>query len=84
MPSEPGSSGKQTVVFACANSVGCHGAAEFFSSPDHMSELRRKFQQEGIDGFPRSYQVVVRSRAESQWLLSVSYLAHRILDPALN
>jgi hypothetical protein len=84
LPSEPAGSRKRTVVFACANSAGCHGAAEFFSSPDHMSELRRKFQQEGVDGFPRSYQVVVRARAESQWLLSVSYVAHRILDSVVH
>lgn len=71
---------KMTVIFACANSVGCQGAAEFFSSPQSMRELRARFAKEGIDGFPRAYQVVVQCRSDNVALLSFTYEAHRVLD----
>jgi len=71
---------KKMVIFACANSVGCQGAAEFFSSPQSMRELRARFAKEGINGFPRAYQVVVQCRSDNVALLSFTYEAHRVLD----
>jgi hypothetical protein len=81
LPSDdtPGAN-KKTVIFACANSVGCQGAAEFFSSPQSMRELRARFAQEGINGFPRAYQVVLQCRSDNVALLSFTYEGHRVLD----
>jgi hypothetical protein len=71
---------KKTVIFAYTNSAGCLEAAEFFSSPQSMRELRARFAKEGIDGFPRAYQVVLRCQSDNIALLSFSYEAHRVLD----
>jgi hypothetical protein len=44
LPSDDASGeNKMTVICACANSVGCLGAAEFFSSPQSMREMRARF-----------------------------------------
>jgi hypothetical protein len=81
LPSDDAPGGnKKTVIFACANSAGCLGAAEFFSSPQSMRELRARFAKEGINGFPRAYQVVLRCQSDNIALLSFSYAAHRVLD----
>ena len=81
LPSDdPPGGNKQTVIFACANSAGCQGAAEFFSSPNSMRELRARFAKEGINGFPRAYQVVLRCQSDNVALLSSIYEAHRVLD----
>jgi len=81
MPSDdtPGSN-KRTVLLSCAMSAGCQAAAEFFSSPDSLRELRGRFRQEGIHGFPRAYQVVVKGRTDNVLLISFRYEAHRVLD----
>jgi len=81
LPSDdPPGGNKKTVIFACANSAGCQGAAEFFSSPNSMRELRARFAKEGIHGFPRAYQVVLRCQSDNVALLSFIYEAHRVLD----
>jgi hypothetical protein len=81
LPSDdPPGGNKKTVIFACANSAGCQGAAEFFSSPSSMRELRARFAKEGINGFPRGYQVVISCQSDNVALLSFSYEAHRVLD----
>jgi hypothetical protein len=81
MPSDGAPGGaKRTVVLAGANSAGCQGAAEFFSSARNLKDLRERFAKEGIDGFPKAYQVVVKSRTDGMTLLSASYAAHAVLD----
>jgi hypothetical protein len=45
-----------------------------------MRELRARFAKEGINGFPRAYQVVVQCRSDNVALLSFTYEAHRVLD----
>src|ERR1035437_4484379 len=60
---------KKTVIIAYTNSAGCLEAAEFFSSPQSMRELRARFAKEGIDGFPRAYQVVLQCQSDNIALL---------------
>jgi len=64
--------------------VRCRPAARqtpnSFSSPDSLRELRGRFRQEGIHGFPRAYQVVVKGRTDNVLLISFRYEAHRVLD----
>jgi hypothetical protein len=71
---------KRTVLLSCSMSAGCQAAAEFFSSPDTLKDLRDRFRKEGINGFPRAYQVVIKGRTDNVLLLSFRYEAHRVLD----
>jgi len=61
---------RRTVVFSGLGSVGTHGAADFFSSAEHVGQLRQLFAREGISGFPKSYQVLVRCKLSDGLLLS--------------
>lgn len=70
---------KETVVFSGIGSVGAQAAAEFFSSPSQMTGLRERFRTEGVAGFPRAYQVVVKCRASEGLLVSYEYSAHVII-----
>ena len=67
------------MVFSGITSVGTHGAAEYFSSPQSLHALRSIFAQEGIHGFPAAYQVVVKCRFENMLLVSAEYSAHRVI-----
>lgn len=83
IPSEGSAGGRQrAVVISGLTSAGAHGAMEYFASPYHLSELRRKFVAEGASGFPPAYQVVVRCVSSSDRLVSYHYAAHRALDAA--
>jgi len=64
------------VVFSGITSTGTQGAAEFFSSPRSMRELRSKL---GNGLFPPSYQVVVRCTFSNKLLLAYEYHSHRVL-----
>jgi len=71
---------KRTVLLSCSMSAGCQAAAEFFSSPNTLRDLRERFRKEGINGFPRAYQVVVMGRTDGVLLLSFRYDTHQVLD----
>ncbi len=68
------------VIFSGITSAGTHGAAEFFSSPRALQNLRGIFAREGINGFPAAYQVVVKCTFSSILLLSYDYHSHRTLQ----
>ena len=54
---------------------------EFFASEEHLIELKRQLQKEGLVSFPKAYQVVVRCTAENGLPLTCGYAAHYILRP---
>lgn len=80
LPSEgqPGSN-RRTIIFSGLGSVGTHGAAEFFSSQEHLAELRQRFRGDGVNGFPRAYQVVVRCNWSDGLLLSTECVRTAVL-----
>lgn len=82
LPSQGGSPAgpRRTVIISGITSVGSHGAMEYFTSPDALRDLKRRFQKQGLAAFPRAYQVVVRCRANDTLLQSNEYAAHRVLD----
>jgi len=55
------------------------GAAEFFSSPRALRNLRGILAKEGIRGFPAAYQVVVKCTFSNMLLLAYEYDSHKIL-----
>lgn len=77
----PGVEGGQgrIVIFSADPSAGAAAAAEYFSSPTHMRDLKQRFAKEGYAHFPPSYQVVVRCRLDSNLPTSVRYEAHAVL-----
>ena len=80
LPAEGESAGPHhMMIFSGITSVGTHGAADFFSRADALNVLREKLAADGISGFPRAYQVVVRCRSNDTLLLSAEYVTHRVI-----
>lgn len=67
------------IVFSGMTSVGAHGAADFFSKPEGLRVLMQRFKAEGITGFPRAYQVVVRCTSNDTLLLGTEFTADRVI-----
>ena len=82
LPSES-SSQHRTIIFSGVNSAGTQAAAEFFTSPDHLLELKKHLQKDGHHTFPPAYQVVVRAETDDSILLNFHYETYRII-PALS
>jgi hypothetical protein len=74
------SGGNRTVLFSGLASAGTQAAAEYFSSPDRLRQLAVKFKAEGLDGFPGSYQVLLRARAIAILPVHTEYVSHCIID----
>jgi len=80
LPSESSTDhGRRTVIFSGINSAGAQAAAEFFSSPENLIELRKHLSREGHNNFPPSYQVVVSAETDDNILLNFKYETHRLL-----
>ncbi|MGH9839511.1 MAG: hypothetical protein ACREEM_12085 [Blastocatellia bacterium] len=80
LPSESSTEGQhRTVIFSGINSAGAQAAAEFFSSPENLNELRKQLSKEGHSNFPPAYQVVVSAETDDSLLLSFKYETHRLL-----
>jgi hypothetical protein len=81
LPNDTASDGDHSiVVLAGLTSAGTHGAATFFTSGSDLKDLAERFRKEGLNRWPRSYQVVVRCRtSEDSQLLSYTYETDAIL-----
>jgi hypothetical protein len=69
----------RTLIFSGVNSAGAQAAAEFFSSPEQLLELKEELRKAGSDTFPPAYQVVVRAETDDSILLSFRYVTYRII-----
>ncbi len=80
MPSESSTEHQhRTVVFSGINSAGAQAAAEYFSAPENLIELRKHLSKEGHNRFPTAYQVVVSGETDENILLNFKYVTHRLL-----
>jgi hypothetical protein len=70
---------RRTVIFSGVNSAGAQAAAEFFTSPENLTELRKRMNGEGHNHFPPAYQVVVGAETDDNILLNFKYETHRLL-----
>ena len=70
---------RRTVIFSGVNSAGAQAAAEFFTSPENLTELRKRLNGEGHNHFPTAYQVVVGAETDDNILLNFKYETHRLL-----
>jgi hypothetical protein len=73
----------RTLIFSGVNSAGTQAAAEFFSSPENLHELRRHLKREGHDNFPAAYQVAVSAETDDNILLNFKYETHRVISATL-
>jgi len=71
---------RRTVIFSGLTSAATQAAAEFFTSPASLEDLRARFRKEGHSQVPRAYQVVVRSSASSTLPLTFQYETHKVLN----
>jgi hypothetical protein len=70
------------LIFSGVNSAGTQAAAEFFSSPEQLLELKTELKKAGYDSFPAAYQVVVRADTDDSILRNFHYEAFRIIPPS--
>ena len=75
LPNDRSAEGDRTiVVFSGLTSAGTHAAAAFLTSNINLRDLAERFRREGVPGWPRAFQVIVRCRASDDvQLLSYSY-----------
>ncbi len=71
---------RRTLIFSGVNSAGAQAAAEFFSSPENLIELRKRLNGEGHRQFPPAYQVVVSAETDDNILLNFKYETHRLIS----
>ncbi len=77
LPSEGAAAGlKRTIVFSGISSAGTQAAIEFFTSPQHLNDLKARFQKTGRRGFPGAYQVVVETDVAETIPLKAHYKMH--------
>ena len=67
---------RRTLVLSGSGSAAVQSAVEFFCSPAAMSQMKQRFLNAGLKGFPATYQVVVRCRTSGVRLISYEYAAH--------
>jgi len=81
LPNHHSTDGDRTiVVFSGLTSAGTHGAAAFFTSGLDLTALADRFRRDGLKGWPRAFQVVVRCRSsDDAQLLSYAYETHDVL-----
>ena len=72
------------VIFSGVNSAGAQAASEFFSSLEHLLELKQELKKAGYDTFPPAYQVVVRAETDDSILLNFRYETYRIISSSVN
>lgn len=81
LPSESSPGNKyRTVIFSGVNSAGTQAAAEYFSSPENLLDLKRRLKLEGYNHFPDAYQIVVKAEPDDNLLLSFKYETHCIIQ----
>gem|GEM_PF-595845 len=71
------------LIFSGVNSAGAQAGAEFFSSPEHLLELKNELKKAGHDTFPSAYQIVVRAETDDSILLNFHYETYRIIPCGL-
>lgn len=79
--SDGASSGTRIVHFSGLASTGTQAAAEYFTSPAQLRQLATKFAAQGIKGFPKSYQVLIRAKAISMLPVQMEYVSHCVIEP---
>lgn len=70
---------RRTLLFAGINSDGTEAGARFLTSPAHLEDLDRRFQQAGHSAWPARSQMVVRSDSDEAITIEAQFEFLRIL-----
>jgi hypothetical protein len=78
----PAGGSRRTVIFSGVTTAGAKAAEEFFAAPETLNELKARFRRDGLSGWPRAWQVVLKTRvaADATLLMDFSYAAYRVLE----
>ncbi len=81
LPAQPGRERpERTIVFSgVKGSPGAQAAALFFTSPQALQDLQKRFSQQGYKQFPPAYQVVVRCGVDVEVAMNTVYETHRVI-----
>jgi hypothetical protein len=81
LPSQPGRTRpERTLIFAgFSGSPGAQAGVSYFTSPEALRDLERRFQQQGYQTFPPAYQVVVRCGVDAEMAINTAYETHLVL-----
>lgn len=71
----------QMVIISGVNGAGSIGAAEFFSSPERMRELKTRLARDGYSSFPTVYQIVISTKADSFLPFNSSLETYKVITP---
>lgn len=72
---------RRTLIVSGVSNVGIQGAMEFFTSQERLLDLKSRLRKDGLPGFPRAYQLVVKCTSEDSLPLTCGYAAHYVLEP---
>ena len=67
------------MIFSGSHSSCTVGAAEFMSSPTHLSDFRDRLRKQGYSTFPPAYQMVIHCSADGVLPLGQFYETHVVL-----
>lgn len=71
---------QRMIILSGINSDGAHAGAEFLTTPGRLVQLDEAFRKENRKGWPRSFQVVVRTRSSSTFTMDCEYADHYVLE----
>lgn len=69
----------RTIVFSADPSAGSAAAVDYMSNPDQLRQLERRLIEQGLSGFPPSFQVLLRCRVDDNMPLVADYVSHHRL-----
>jgi len=81
LPGQPGRPRPERTMNFCGfmGSAGAQAALEFFRSPAALRDLKQRFRQQGLAGFPGAYQLVVRCGVDNDVAINAVYQDHMVL-----
>lgn len=68
------------VNIAGENSAGALAAAEYFSCASCMRDFKSRLRSDGIEGFPRTYQIVIRTEQNENLPFNYELETYRVSD----
>jgi hypothetical protein len=74
--------GRETrlLIFSGENSAGTIAATEYFSSTERLREFLGRLHADGIDGFPRGYQVVVSAENHNYLPFNYAMETYKVIE----
>lgn len=72
-------SAQRMIILSGINSDGAHAGADFLTTPQRLAQLDEAFRKQNRKDWPRSFQVVVRTRSTNTFTMDCEYVDHYVL-----